>query len=183
MKVSRVDQNLPPEDRAGLHALVDAVQSGTPYFDPPGSLPAASWMPAALDAASHVYLAREQDGIVGFLLAQPFTSYGKFLFRPSAYGVRPHACIYLSELGVAQTVRGKGVGRRLVDGLVAEARATLSDILVRTVHKIHGTDQRNPAIDFYLALGFDMVMIDGQPLIEDGPTLRNKPRVFLRWKP
>ncbi len=183
MRIQRCDNGLGEDDFNALSALVDAVQAGEPYYDSPGVVSASTWLAGACEDSSSVFVARDSGKIVGYLLAQPFESYRKFYSSPVAYGVHPTSCLYLSELGVAERARGKGIGASLVNTLLAEAKETQCSILVRTLHHVHGTQRLNPAIEFYERLAFRLVMSGDGPLIESGPALRNKPRVFLRWTP
>ena len=168
-------------DFADFVRLVDEVQSGEPYFDTPDTLTAAEWLPGACDASTHIILARDGGRIVGYCLAQPFGSYRRFQSSAADYGVVSSSCLYLSEMGVAKSGRGNGVGRTLLRELKNRMDHTFDTILVRTLQSTYGTPHPNPAIAFYRKDGFDLVMTKGGPLIEDGPALRHRPRVFLRW--
>ena len=168
-------------DFADFVRLVDEVQSGEPYFDTPDTLTAAKWLPGACDASTSIVLARDGGRIVGYCTAQPFESYGGFRSSAADYGVTPRSCLYLSEMGVSKSGRGNGVGRALLGALKNRMDPAFDAILVRTLRSIHGTPDPNPAIAFYRKNGFDLVMAKSDPLIEDGPTLRHRPRVFLRW--
>ena len=168
-------------DFADFVRLVDDVQSGEPYFDPPGTLMAAEWLPGACDESTHIVLARNGGRIVGYCTAQPFASYPRFQSSAADYGVVPSSCLYLSEMGVARSSRGGGLGSILLQHLKVRTKPPFDTILVRTLQMIHGTRRPNPAIAFYRKHGFTLVSGGSGPLIEDGSALRDRPRVFLRW--
>lgn len=178
IKLERLNNSEEISRFSELANLVDEVQSGEPYFDDPGAFRAADWLPRACEDACVILLAQNEKGILGYCLAQPFTSYGNFQSSPADYGIDPEKCLYLSELGVSQTARGMGVGTMLVNALRQGMESPFSEILVRTLRRVHGTDQVNPAINFYESLDFTIVRQGDEPLIE---TLRDRPRVFLRW--
>lgn len=169
------------EDFADFVRLVDEVQSGEPYFDSPDTLTAAKWLPDTCDASTQILLARNGGRIVGYCTAQPFKSYARFESSAADYGVNPHSCLYLSEMGVAKPGRGNGVGKTLLGELKNRMDPSFDTILVRTLQSTYETGHPNPAIAFYQRNGFDLVMAKSGPLIEDGAALRHRPRVFLRW--
>lgn len=88
-----------------------------------------------------VYLATEGDDVVGTvtLLVMPNLGYG---CRPSAF---------VEAMVVAESHRRRGVGRALVERLLAEAAAAGCHKVQLLTHKRHASDG---AHDFYRALGF-----------------------------
>ena len=169
------------EDFADFVRLVDEVQTGEPYFDPPETLAAAEWLPGACEQSVHIILARDGGRIVGYCMAQPFESYGRFQSSAADFGVVSSSCLYLSEMGVARSGRGNGIGRALLGELKDRLDPRFDTILVRTLQSTYGTPHPNPAVAFYRKTGFDLVTTKSGPLVEDGAALRHRPRVFLRW--
>ncbi|GAA6182729.1 MULTISPECIES: GNAT family N-acetyltransferase [unclassified Shimia] len=174
------DENI--ADRNALFDLIDRVQRGVPYNDTDGSMSAADWAPKALDDSSLILLAMEGSEVLGYCFGQPYQSYEGFLSSASEYGVQPNSCLYLSEFGVDERVRKRGVGTKLINALLAETKGNHESILVRTMLHVFGTHSENPAIQFYKKAGFDLVLSGEEILIEKAGRFAERPRIFLRWR-
>ena len=81
------------------------------------------------------FVAEDQDRVVG--LALYFYSYSTWKGK----------CLYLEDLIVTQSYRGQGLGRRLLDRIVAKAKEENAKRVVWQV-----LDWNTPAIDFYKSL-------------------------------
>lgn len=92
------------------------------------------------DAVFEFFVAEDQSKIVG--LALYFYSYSTWKGK----------CIYLEDLIVTQSYRGKGLGRRLLDRIVEKAKEENAKRVVWQV-----LDWNTPAIEFYKSLGADLL--------------------------
>ncbi|MCP9484074.1 GNAT family N-acetyltransferase [Shimia sp. CNT1-13L.2] len=169
-------------DPNALFALIDRVQAGVPYNDTSGSMLAKEWAPKAIGDSKTVLLAFEGAKVLGYCFGQPYQSYEGFLSSAAAYDVEPETCMYLSEFGVDASARNSGVGTKLLGALIAENDSAFESILVRTMLRVFGTDEPNPAIAFYEKAGFELVRSGGDVLVEDAGRFADRPRVFLRWR-
>lgn len=169
-------------DTASLFETVDAVQAGVPYNDDSGTLQAKVWLPETLDASEFIFLYTAAGRHAAYLTAQPYLTYGRFANAPAEYGVEAAHCLYISELGVAETHRGRGIGTHLLQALLGQIPARFDSVLVRTMQWIFPTQTPNPAIDFYRLQGFDVVGGAKGPLIEDDGPMKARPRIFLRYR-
>ncbi len=68
-----------------------------------------------------------------------------------SYSTWKGKCIYLEDLVVTQSERGKGLGRRLLDKIIIKAKETHC---YRVVWQV--LDWNEPAIKFYKSLGADI---------------------------
>jgi GNAT superfamily N-acetyltransferase len=76
--------------------------------------------------------------------------------RPLAAAAVVESAWYLSIVGVTPSAQGQGIGKRLIEGTLAEADAAGVDCYLETF------DRRNPA--FYQRLGFSVVSSHGEPV-------------------
>ncbi len=86
------------------------------------------------------FVAETSDEIVG--LALYFYSYSTWKGK----------CLYLEDLIVTESHRGQGIGRRLLDRIVAQAKVSESKRVVWQV-----LDWNEPAIAFYKSLGASLL--------------------------
>ena len=86
------------------------------------------------------FVAEDGDKIVG--LALYFYSYSTWKGK----------CLYLEDLIVTEAYRGQGLGRRLLDRIVAKAKEENAKRVVWQV-----LDWNTPAIEFYKSLGADLL--------------------------
>jgi GNAT superfamily N-acetyltransferase len=76
--------------------------------------------------------------------------------RPLAAAAVVESAWYLSIVGVTPSAQGQGIGKRLIEGTLAEADAAGVDCYLETF------DRRNPA--FYQRLGFSVVSSHAEPV-------------------
>ncbi|MFC3714424.1 GNAT family N-acetyltransferase [Sphingoaurantiacus capsulatus] len=143
-------------DGAAILAIVnDAILNSTAWYEhePWDAAALASWFAAKRDGGWPLLVAEEDGVTLGF------ASYGVFRARP-AYARTVEHSVY-----VAAAARGRGVGRLLLDGIVAEARRAGYHTM------IGGVDAANEgSLAFHRAAGF----------VEAG-RMREVGRKFDRW--
>lgn len=135
----------------------------------------------AIGESKVVLLEMEGPKALGYCFGQPYQSYGGFLSSAATYGVKPESCLYLSEFGVDTDARNRRVGTALLNALLAENVSGFQTILVRTMLRVFGTDEPNPAIAFYEKAGIVVVRSGDDVLVEDAGRFTDRPRVLLRW--
>ena len=91
-------------------------------------------------AVFEFFVAEDRDQIVG--LALYFYSYSTWKGK----------CVYLEDLIVTESYRGRGLGRRLLDAVVMKAQAENAKRVVWQV-----LDWNTPAIDFYKSLEAELL--------------------------
>ncbi|MEO0565590.1 MAG: GNAT family N-acetyltransferase, partial [Chloroflexota bacterium] len=123
-----------PEKEA-LIALVDDVQQGEPYFNEPGEIPAASWLPNSCRDTSLIFTAYHWPSVypIGFCIMKPFEQYTDFENDGQTYGINPKTSIYIAELGVSEATRGMGVGLMLLNFGMKQCPFETTHYLVRTM--------------------------------------------------
>lgn len=92
------------------------------------------------EAVFEFFVAEDQEKLVG--LALYFYSYSTWKGK----------CLYLEDLIVTKSHRGKGLGRQLLDQIVEKAKEENAKRVVWQV-----LDWNTPAIDFYQSLGADVL--------------------------
>jgi len=170
--------------RSTLMGLVDRVGYGDPYRYQIGEVsPAVQWLPDTCRTTDLIFTAYDMalpdfPELIGYCIMQPYETYSHE-HKPEQYGVEPQTCIYIAELGIDESARGKRIGSILLDFAMVHCPRETTSWLVRTLVNIHGTDKPNPAIAFYKKRGFQIVdeQGTGQPLIE---VRSQRPRLFLR---
>ena len=120
-----------------------AVTHGTASFElAPPDQPEMARRRAALIDADFPYLVAEQEGVVvGYAYAGPYRP------RP-AYRSTVEDSIY-----VASSARGSGIGRRLLQGLIAECESRDFRLMVAVI----GDTESHGSISLHRSLGFEMV--------------------------
>lgn len=146
----------PATDGAAILAIVnDAILHTTAWYeyDPWDATKLTSWFAAKRDGGWPLLVAAEGDATLGF------ASFGRFRDRP-AYARTVEHSVY-----VAAEARGRGIGRRLLDAIVADAQARGHHTM------IGGVDAANEgSLAFHRAAGF----------VEAG-RMREVGRKFDRW--
>jgi L-amino acid N-acyltransferase len=127
-------------DGDAILAIVnDAILNSTAWYeyDPWDAQRLASWFDAKRADGWPIVVADDGSGVLGF------ASFGAFRHRPAYARTVEHS------LYVGASARGRGIGRRLLDAIVAEARA-------RELHAmIGGVDAANEgSLAFHRAAGF-----------------------------
>ena len=131
------------KDGDALLAIVnDAILNSTAWYEYESwdRTQLTSWFDAKMAGGWPLLVADDGDGTLGF------ASFGTFRQRPAYAHTIEHS------LYVAADARGRGVGRRLLDAIVDEARS-------RRLHAmIGGVDAANDgSLAFHRAAGFDEV--------------------------
>ncbi|MFK7890905.1 MAG: N-acetyltransferase family protein [Granulosicoccus sp.] len=134
----------------GLKAL--ASDLGDPYKAAPDTIREALFGPAA---HSNAMLAGKTGHTLGIVLFSPFVS--------TTLG---GTCIYVSDLWVAQSTRGKSLGRQLLAATARSAHARWqATAMILTVY-----EDNEAAIHFYRQLGFEIHQKDRRAALT-GPRL------------
>ena len=148
--------------------LVQAASTGPPYhYDDSEIDPAHRWFPPLVRRSNLALVGVDQGGApVGYCVTTPLVgSPGLADIERELVSV-PVRAHYIAELGVAETVRRRGVGAALVRAVVQTTPPDVDAIVVRTLVENHA------AIDLYEARGFRILLG-----LEQGH--RHRRRLFL----
>lgn len=135
--------------RADLAAVIAAMAELSRDLEDPFEITQETMDAALFGTGAHsvCMLAKDSASPIGAVLFSPFVSTGM-----------GHACVYVSDLWVAQCARGQSLGRRLLAAAAAEgARRWRSRALFLNVYS-KSTD----AMAFYRHIGFQISQTDNR---------------------
>ncbi len=140
------------------YSMSEGARRGRLVVWPDQAIGAAVWLLPAHPSVSETEAMAKAEFLTPTLGASGVDAYRRIIdfMRPRATAAVVETAWYLSIVGVTPSAQGRGIGRRLIEGTLAEADDAGVDCYLETF------DRRNPA--FYQRLGFSAVGSHAEPV-------------------